>query len=294
MALLPGTDTRPIQWMLDMTGPYYTRAHVGADAPLRVVVDASDRAAAALRTALPVHARRRGVLVLVHGRGPVAPWCPSDATLASVVGGCIDAAIAARWDAIGRAPESVGALARIAAPSTDRRTLSLQLDGVRFELPRAWVGRHAIVVVPAVIDTMRDGRELGPFEASLAALAASARASGGDSPVAVGAMLLTSVFAGFTWFVDARRAVLRTRGTQSRASELAIERVFVHGHTGAEAAHVAAHAHTLDRWVATRDPSGVELEGAEAHDPWPTRTSVAVGVDGPLWSPPRVRREARR
>jgi hypothetical protein len=257
------------------------------------VVDASDRAAAALRMALPVHARRRGALVLVHGRGPVAPWCPSDATLAGIIGGCIDAAIAARWDAIGRAPGSIGALARIAAPSTDRRTLSLQLDGVHLELPRAWVGRHAIVVVPAVIDTMRDGRELGPFEASLAALAASARASGGDSPLAIGATLLTQVFAGFTWVVDGRRALLRSR-RQARADELAIDRVFVHGDTGADAAVVASRASTLDRWLATRDASSVELVGDAASDPWPARRSVAIGVDGPLWSTPRVRREARR
>lgn len=277
-----------------MTGPYYTRARVGADARLRVVVDASDCAAAALRLALPVHARRRGALVLVHGRGPIAPWCPSDATVAGVVGGCIDAAIAARWDAIGRAPGSLGALARIAAPSTDRRTFALAFDGVRFEMPRAWVGRHAIVVVPAVIDTMRDGRELGPFEASLAALAASARASGGDSPLASGATLLARVFAGFTWVVDGRRAVLRSRRAQSRADELAIDRVFVHGDTGCDAEVVAARASTLDRWLASRETGGIEFVGAEANDPWPVRASIPVGVDGPLWSAPRARREARR
>jgi hypothetical protein len=211
-----------------------------------------------------------------------------------VSAGCIDAAIAARWDAMGRGPTSLGALARIAAPSTDRRTLALALDGVRFELPRAWVGRHAIVVVPAVIDTMRDGRELGPFEASLAALAASARASGGESPHATGAVLLTRVFAGFTWVVDGRRALLRSRRAPSRADELAIDRVFLHGDTGADTADVASRARVLDRWLATREGAGIELVGAEASDPWPVRTSVAVGVDGPLWSTPRGRREARR
>jgi len=261
---------------------------------LRVVVDASDRAAAVLRMALPVHARRRGALVLVHGRGPVSPWCPSDATIAGVVAGCIDATIAARWDAIGRVPTSIGALAKLAAPSSDRRTLTLVLDGVRFELPRAWVGRHAVVVVPAVIDTMRDGRELGPFEASLAALAASAHADGQQAPHLVGASILTRVFAGFTWIVDGRRALLRSRRASARADEIAIDRVFVHGGTGVDAGAVASRASRLDRWLATRDTAGIELVGAAAADPWPVRTSVAVGVDGPLWSPPRVRREARR
>lgn len=261
---------------------------------MRVVVDASDRAAAVLRIALPVHARRRGVVVLVHGRGPLAPWCPSDATIAGVVTGCIDAGVAARWDAIGRAPTSIGALAKLASPSTDRRTLTLALDGMRLELPRAWVGRHAVVVVPAVIDTMRDGRELGPFEASLAALAASARADGRQAPHLVGASILTRVFAGFTWIVDGRRALLRSRRAPTRADEIAIDRVFVHGVTGADAATVASHASRLDRWLATRDAAGLELVGAAAADPWPVRASVAVGVDGPLWSSPRVRREARR
>jgi hypothetical protein len=268
---------------------------------LRVVINASDRVAALVRTTLPAHARRRGVVVLVHGRGPAPPWCPSAATIEGVVAGCIDAAIAARWDALGRRPTSVGALARIAPPVADRRTITLRIDGFRAELPRAWVGRHALVVAPAVIDTMRDGRDLGPFEAMLAALATSAQTSGIDgtaiAPHAVGAALLGRVFAGFTWLLDARHALVRSRRTPSRwrADELAIGRAFVHGDIGIDADTILHRAAAFDRWLACRgDAPGVELQGAAADDPWPVRPRVAVGVGGPLWSAPRGRREARR
>lgn len=266
-------------------------------APIRLIVDASEWTAAVVRAAMPAHARRRGVVVLVHGRGPAPPWCPGERTIAGVVTACMDAGVAARWAAIGREPASLGALAELAAPASDRRSLGVALGGAHCELPRAWVGRHAVLVLPTVIEAPQIGAAAspaGPFVAALAALAVAARARGGADAAEVGAAVLARVFAGFTWVLDAERTLLRPRRAIARPQAASVDRVFVHGATGLDADAVGDRARALDRWLRVRRAAaGIELVGARAADPWPARASEPVGVDGPLWSAP-TRREARR
>lgn len=251
-----------------------------------------------LREALPLHARRRGVVVLVHGRGPTSPWCPAAATLDAVVRGCLDAGVAARWDALGRPPAVPGALAQLAAPSTDRRSLALGLAASACVIPRAWVGRHVVLVLPLVVGPAEGGApERGPWHAALAALAAAACARGDQDPVAVGAAALCEVFAGFTCVIDARSALLRPRRVDARPRRIALDRVFVHGATGLSPAELVARAGIVDQWLQRRDgQAGVVLHGGQAGDPWPARPAEPMGVDGPVWSArPRARdREARR
>jgi len=262
-----------------------------------LVVDAAERVGAALATALPAHARRRGVVVLVHGRGPASPWRPADRTLAGIVASCIDAGISAAWAPLGRAPDGPpGVLSPLAAPSHDRRALTVQLAGSRCTPPLAWIGRHAVLVSPAVIGPA-GGRDGGPLGAALAALAMAACARGDGDPTAIGAALLAQVFAGFTWVLDARAALLRPRDHHGVPHSSAPGRVFVHGATGLDPAEVLARAHTLDRWCGAPDAAaGIAPCGPLAADPWPVVPASPVGVDGPTWSlRPRVRdRKARR
>jgi hypothetical protein len=282
-------DARPVD--------RYTLPPVEDAPPVRLLVDAAQGVGAALRASLPEHARRRGIVLLVHGRGPAEPWCPSPATLADVVATAVDLGIAARWAAIGRAPGTTPALLRIAGPEGDRRTLGVQLAGNRCELPRAWVGRHALLLSPAVFDA-RPGAA-GPFAAGLAALAVAAHAAGLGQPLEVGAALLARVFAGFTWVLDARCALVQPRRPSSRALAGTPARVFVHGATGLDEGEVARRARAIDAWAEQRrvgPTHTLELVGPMADDPWPLGPSEALGVDGPSW-PPRQRargREVRR
>lgn len=275
----------------------YTLPRVEHGAPVPLVVDAADRVGDVLRAVLPAYARRRGVVVIVHGRGPSTPWNPSDRSVAGVVETAVDLGIAARWAAIGRGPTALGALGRIVGPDGDRRTLAVRLGHTACELPRAWVGRHAVVLVPAVLDA--DAGE-GPFAAALAAIAVAAHAHSDGrvaDPVEVGAAIVAQVFAGFTWVLDAEQALVRSRRSTSRMFD--VSRVAVHGATGLDDAEVLRRARSIDAWAhgratsSTREP-GLAVVGAKAADPWPRSRGVALGVDGTPWSTRPRAREARR
>jgi hypothetical protein len=279
--------------------PVTDSAHGGT-----VVVDRSARVNAATGASLPAHARRRGVVVLVHGRGPGEPWSPGAAVLRGVVSACIDNGIAARWDPLGRAPAVVGPLAQLVAPDADRRTIEVRFGDATCELPRAWIGRHALLVSPMVMPERADDVASGPHVATLGAIAVAARARGGE-PVDVGATILAEVFAGFTWLLDGSIAVLR--GPRGRATAVACDRVMVHGSTGMSSPRIVAHARRLDAWVgrgiatgardeAEPDDGGLAITGPLAHAPWPAGARESIGVDGPRWAErPRGRgREARR
>ncbi|MBL8946314.1 MAG: hypothetical protein JNK45_24325 [Myxococcales bacterium] len=268
-------------------------------APVPLVVDAADRVGAVLRAVLPAYTRRRGVVVLVHGRGPSTPWNPSDRSIAGVVETAVDLGIATRWTALGRGPTALGALGRIAGPDSDRRTLAVRLGPTACELPRAWVGRHAVVLAPAVLDA--DGGD-GPFAAALAAIAVAAHAHTDGrvaDPIEVGAAIVAQVFAGFTWVLDAERAVLRSRRSTAAPRAFDVSRVAVHGATGLDDAEVGRRARLIDAWAqrrATTSPGdpGLELVGAKAADPWLRGAGVALGADGTPWSTRPRAREARR
>lgn len=262
-----------------------------------VVVEGNARVNAIVGAALPAHARRRGVVVLVHGRGPGEPWSPATTTLRGVVAACVDNGIAARWDPLGRTPTSLGPLAELVAPSADRRTIVVRLADAVCELPRAWVGRHVLVVSPMVMpERAATDASTGPHAATLGALATAAHARGGDH-VAVGAAVLAEIFAGFTWVLDATTALVR--GPRGRTSAVACNRVVVHGATGCTSARVAEQAVALDRWIGDAcrgEPDGLAVAGALAGEPWPMGTRESIGVDGPRWVE-RARgrgREARR
>jgi hypothetical protein len=281
----------------------YTLPRVEFGAPVPLVVDAADRVGAVLRAVLPAYARRRGVVVIVHGRGPSTPWNPSDRLIADVVETAVDLGIAARWAAIGRGPTALGALGRIAGPDGDRRTIAVRLGHATCELPRAWVGRHAIVLAPAVLEA--DAGD-GPFAAALAAIAVAAHAHADGravEPVEVGAAIVAQVFAGFTWVLDAERALLRSRRATAPSRAFDVSRVAVHGATGLDDAEVGRRARAIDAWTQRRvtassgEPGagvGLELAGAKAADPWPRSRGEALGADGTPWSTRPRAREARR
>ncbi len=98
--------------------------------------------------------------------------------------------------------------------------------------------------------------------------------------------MLAGIFAGFTWVLDAHRALLRGPRAGARPAVAVVERVFVHGGTGLDASEIVERARVLDQWLRVRDasPSGIALEGAQATDPWPIHAREPVGVDGPVWS----------
>ena len=271
----------------------------------RVVVDEVARIGIATTDNLPCHARRRGVVLALHGRGPAPPWSPDRDSVDALVEALIAGGVPTRWTALGRARASEGALRRLAPCSADARTLAVRWPPAQrmLALSRAWLGRHLVLVVPAVLDepaTARDDPERrGPFASALAAVAAAAGAGSLADEVALGAELLAGLFAGFTLVVDARHALLRPRRNGRRPQRLAVQRALVCTRTGASVPDVRDLVARFDAFLCSRvtAPSAtgdvVALVGACADDPWPASTAEPIGVDGPLW-PVRPRpRDAR-
>jgi hypothetical protein len=264
-----------------------------------VVVDDVARIGEATTAMLPSHARRRGVVLALHGRGPSPPWCSDRTVVDALVDALVAAGVPTRWTALGRVRAGEGALRRIAPCTADPRTLPLM--PARLTLPRAWIGRHLVLVVPTVLDDDADRR--GPCGAALAALAAAAGAGALADELALGAELVAEVFAGFTLVVDARHALLRPRLAGRRPQRLAVGRALVGGRTGASPDECRELAASIDAWLVARtavriaEPSldRIALAGPCAADPWPAGVAEPVGVDGPLWpTHPRSRdRDAR-
>src|SRR5687768_3687935 len=100
-------------------------AHASSPEVPRVVVDEVARIGIATTAVLPCHARRRGVVLALHGRGPAPPWCPDRADVDALVDALVAAGVPTRWTALGRARAGDGALRRLAPCSADPRTLPL-------------------------------------------------------------------------------------------------------------------------------------------------------------------------
>ncbi len=278
----------------------------------RVLVDEVARIGVAIAAVLPCHARRRGVVLALHGRGPAPPWCPERAGVDAIVDALVAGGVPTRWTALGRTRASEGGLRTLAPCSADPRTLPLASPHTRkpLVLSRAWVGRHLVLVVPTVLDdgSTRDETERkGPMGAALAAVAAAAGAGSLADELTLGASLLAEVFAGFTLVVDAHHALVRPRRAGRRPHRLAVGRALVCSMTGASATACRDLALRIDDWLAERTATragltlddghadALVLEGPCAADPWPVGDAEPIGVDGPLWpAHPRSRdRDAR-
>ncbi|MBX7083488.1 MAG: hypothetical protein K1X88_30045, partial [Nannocystaceae bacterium] len=253
---------------------------------------------AAVVATLPRFACRRGALLAVVGRGPAPPWCPAAASFAEVVGALVRAAVPARWTPIGRAPRQLGSLSQLSRDGVDPRTLPLRLGTSHCDVPRAWIGRHLVLHVPAVVGPADE--ELGPLRAALVGLV---RAAGSpDADAALGAQLLASSFAGCTWIVDARQLLVRPRRPATRAHASALDRVFVVGGVGWSADEVLARATAFDAWISASARLGTaadagpawRFEGSAAAAPWPRMRPEPVTIAGPLWSVRAGGREVRR
>lgn len=261
-----------------------------------MVVDEVSRIGVATTAMLPSHARRRGVVLALYGRGPAPPWCPDREEVDAIVDALVAAGVPTRWTALGRARDNVGALRRIAPCSADPRTLALAPG--KLVLSRAWIGRHLVLVVPTVLDDGNEGERRGPVAAALAAVAAAAGAGSLADELALGAEVLAQVFAGFTIVVDAKHALLRPRRAGRRPQRLAVGRVLVGGRTGASIDECRDLIARMDAWLVARtgardDHGLVALDGPCARDPWPAGAAEPIGVDGPLWPAHPRPRDAR-
>ena len=259
-----------------------------------MVVDEVSRIGVATTAMLPSHARRRGVVLAVYGRGPAPPWCPDREQVDMIVDALVAAGVPTRWTALGRARKNEGALRRIAPCTADPRTLALG----NLVLSRAWIGRHLVVVVPTVLDDGNENDRRGPIAAALAAIAAAAGAGSLADELALGAEVLAQVFAGFTIVVDAKHALLRPRRAGRRPQRLAVGRVLVAGRTGASIEQCRDLIARLDAWLVARtsardDDDLLALEGPCARDPWPAGAAEPIGAFGPLWPAHPRPRDAR-
>jgi hypothetical protein len=162
-------------------------------------------------------------------------------------------------------------------------------------MPRAWLGRHLVLVVPTVLDH-EDRR--GPLASALVAMIAALGIGAVDDELALATDMLAAVFAGFTLVVDARHVLLRARRPGRRPQRLAIGRTLLASRTGASASDCRALVERLDGWLAARvgargeSAESLALVGPRASAPWPAGAAEPFGVDGPLWpSEPRARDE---
>ncbi|MFO0637406.1 MAG: hypothetical protein U0168_31660 [Nannocystaceae bacterium] len=267
--------------------------------PPRVHVEPAAQVGAALVATLPQFARHRGALLAVVGRGPAPPWCPAPATFAEVVAALVRAGVPARWTPIGRAPRQLGSLSQLSRDGVDPRTLPVRLGASRCTVPRAWIGRHLILLVPAVVGPADE--DLGPVRAALLGLARAA-GSPPQADAALGAELLAGSFAGCSWIVDARQLLVRPRRPATRAHASGLDRAFVVGGVGWSADAVLARATALDAWIAASARLGtaaaagpaLEFDGGAATAPWPRARPEPVTIAGPLWSSRAGGREVRR
>ena len=170
-------------------------ARIEVSAPSRTARDSAE-------IALSRCGRARATVVLVVGDDPhpgrcVAPWTVDGLTAVAATRG-----LATRfWS-----PDSGAATRRMAArgvpaiasgPST-----LVRAPGPRrpLRVPSAWIGCHAVVLVPCIYDGASDR---GPVAQALATLAATRTTETLRDPVATGRWLVEHVFAGAGVIVDA-------------------------------------------------------------------------------------------